>query len=348
MTDNKRQKVVFVDFVWGTSEIEEAKFSKLGAEVVLLRDRSLSVVLSEVQDADVIVNASLPVTSEIIDAAQRCHAIVHSGVGVDSIDVGAATRAGIIVANVVGYCNDEVSDHALALLLCSARRLIPSDREVKCGRWSWKAHVPMHRIRGSVLGIIGLGRIGRTVALKAMALGMRCIGYDPAVAETEFSEHGVGRVSLERLLRESDFVSIHCPLTDSTRNLIGESQLRMMKRSSFIINTSRGAIIDEHALARALQERWIAGAALDVLVDEPPSISNRLLQQEHAVLTPHTAFYSEESLIELRERTCDVAIDVLAKKWPATVVNPEVQSNARLLFGRCTTTTGMIDQEASR
>jgi len=245
------------------------------------------------------------------------------------IDVDAATRAGIIVANIVGHCTDEVSDHTLALLLCCARKVIQGNSQIKQGAWNWRNFVPIHRLRGTKLGVIGFGRIGQAVVRKAKAFGMVCLVYDPLVPENIVSSFGIQSINLDELCAKSDFIAVHCPLTEETRHLIGKRELRLMKQRAYIVNTARGAVIDEKALVKALKAGWIAGAALDVLETEPPNSHDPLVRLDNVVLTPHYAFYSEEAIKEIREGVCDAGIRILKNLWPRSVVNSQVKSGSR-------------------
>lgn len=329
MVQKKIPKILFTDFAWDDFEIENKVFANTDAEVVIFDPNKHGSILETVKDAEVIINATTVITEEIIAAAKACQVIIHSGIGVDSINVTAATKYGIIVANVIGYCNDEVSDHALALLLSANRKIIQGYNQVKRGSWNWQNFVPMHRLRGKILGVVGFGKIGQSLANKVKAIGLKCIIYDPMVPEKVVTNAGVESVSLDELCSRADFISIHCPLTENTRGLFGEKELHLMKPGTYIINTARGAIIDESSLIKALKDEWIAGAALDVSEKEPPDSNNPLFQLDNVIMTPHTAFYSEESLEVLREETCDAAIRVLNGHWPKSVVNLEVKSNSR-------------------
>lgn len=327
---NKRKyKVIFIDYSWKSLDVERREFARIGAEVILVSSTACKSLLSEIRDADIIVNNLMLITKEVLDSLPHCQGVIRSGIGVDMIDVNSATRRGIIVANILGHCTDEVSDHALALLLCCGRKLVQGNSQVKQGGWSWKDFVPIHRLRDATLGVIGFGRIGQSVVQKAKAFGMRCLIYDPLVRKDIVSHAGGRSVMLEELCVKSDFISIHCPLTDDTEHLIGEKELRLMKQRAYIINTARGAVIDEQALLKALKAKWIAGAALDILEKEPPDPDNRLLQLDNVVLTSHYAFYSEESVRQIRDGVCDAGIRILKNRWPKWVVNPQLRSSWR-------------------
>jgi len=251
----------------------------------------------------------------------RCRIIARYGIGVDNVDLGAATAKGIVVTNVPDYCVDEVSDHALALLLACARRIPGLAGRVRSGRWDARDAAPMHRLRGQTLGLVGFGKIPRRLADKARALGLEVIAFDPYVAGDEMEARGVQKTSLPGLLARCDFVSVHAPLAPETQGMIAEAELRAMKRSAYLINTARGPLVLESALLRALEEEWIAGAALDVLQHEPPAADHPLQRFANVILTPHVAFYSEESVQELQRKAAEEVVRALSGRPPRSPVN---------------------------
>lgn len=331
MNQNVRRKVVFIGYPWKDHEldVERKIFDSIGAETVWLDHTNPRAVSEGMGDADVIIyDASYPITREFLETAPRCQAIIRNGVGVDSVDLAAATAKGIIVGNVVGHCTDEVADHALALLLCCARFVIQNHHQVSSGIWDWKKCY-CHRLRGSILGIVGFGKIGQALAQKVKPLGIKVLVYDIRMPQEVLSAFDVTSCTLEELCSKSDYISIHAPLTHETEHLIGEKELRLMKRDAYLINAARGTIIDEKALIKALSERWIAGAGLDVLELEPPDTSNPLLSMDNVIVTSHFAFYSEEAIQELRRKVCEAGVKVLTNGWPDSVVNPEVKRDPR-------------------
>jgi len=239
------------------------------------------------------------------------------------VDLAAATEAGIVVTKVPDYCIDEVSDHAMALLLAAARKIPFANSRVHAGRWEMRAVVPIHRLRGSVLGLAGFGRIPQLVAPKAKAFGLRVVAYDPYVPADVFAAAGVESVSFEELLKISDFISIHTPLMPETNRLFRAETFQKMKPTAYLINTARGPIIDEADLARALDAGQLAGAALDVMTQEPPA-NSPLFGRDNVILTPHTSFYSEESLVDLQTKAAEEVVRVLSNQPPRNPVNPEV------------------------
>ena len=274
--------------------------------------------------ADALLVTYATITAEMIRQLPRCRVISRFGIGVDNVDIAAATSARIVVTKVPDYCLDEVSDHALALMLALVRKIPFSNARVHAGRWEMRSVVPIHRLRGSVLGLVGFGKIPRLVAPKAMSFGLRVVAFDPYVAPEDFTRAGVERVELSQLVTMSDFVSIHSPLVPETRHLFSDDIFRQMKPTAYLINTARGPIVDEVALARALDAGRLAGAALDVMTEEPPPPSSSLIGRDDVIITPHTSFYSEESLIELQTKAAEEVVAVLGGGTPRNPVNPEV------------------------
>jgi D-3-phosphoglycerate dehydrogenase len=269
----------------------ERVLAEAGVELVIGQCKGEDEAIRLGRDADAVINQHCPVTDRVLAAWPRCRGVVHFGKGVDNIDVAAATRRGIWVANVRDANWDEVSNHVLALMLAWARGLIPFDRHVRAGGWSYRGAVPRHRLAGQTLGLVGFGDIARLLAAKARGLGMTVLAY----ARRPFATEGVEQVELQELLRRADVVSIHVPLTAETRGLIGARELGLMKPGAFLINTARGAVIDQPALVAALRDGRLAGAGLDVTDPEPPPPDDPLLALDNVILTPHVAWYSEES-----------------------------------------------------
>lgn len=285
-------------------------------EVGACRDEDDAIALG--RDADAVLNQHVPVTARVLDAWPRCRAVVHFGKGVDNIDVDAATERGIWVANVRDANCDEVSNHVLALVLAFARGLFIYDSEVRAGRWSYRAAIPRHRLAGQVLGIIGFGDIGRLLARKARAIGLDVIAHSRQPVDAEDMRF----VTLPELLRQSDFVSIHVPLMRETAAMIGSHELALMKPSAFLVNTSRGGVVDQRALVDALQAGRIAGAGLDVTDPEPPRQDDPLLALDNVILTPHVAWYSEESRERVTVEAAREVVRILRGSAPRSAVNP--------------------------
>ncbi|MFN0051145.1 MAG: C-terminal binding protein [Planctomycetales bacterium] len=314
-------RVLLTDRAWPDTAIEREILSAAGAELIEPAAIDEATLAAAAATVDAILTNWARVSGTVIRSAGRCRVICRTGIGLDNIDVATATRLNIPVTNVPDYCITEVADHALALLLACARQVAFFHRRTKQGEYSLKAAHPMPRLTGKILGLVGLGRIGRCLAERARALGMQIVA-----TTASGSSHGVDCqiVSLENLLCVSDFVSLHAPLTTATRRLLGLPQFERMKPTAYLVNTSRGGLIDPAALATALDRGLIAGAALDVFDPEPPDLSLPLYQDERVIVTPHAAFVSVESLIELRTRTARQVVDVLQGRRPESVVNPEV------------------------
>lgn len=320
-----RFKVVVTDYVFPSLEIERSVLGAIDAQIVAMQASSDEPLVGAVRDADALLVCYAPVTKRVIDGAQRCRIVARYGIGVDNVDLEAASARGIIVTNVPDYCIEEVSDHALALLLACARRVVSLDRQVRTGRWIAKDAVPTYRLRGQVLGLVGFGKIPRAVAARAQALGLEILAFDPYLDEANMGAHGVKKVELGALLAQADYISVHAPLTTQTRGMIGEAELRAMKPTAYLINTARGPIVREAAIVRALQEGWIAGAALDVLEAEPPAQSHPLLALDNVILTPHVAFYSEQSVQELQRKASEEVARVLTgqpPRYPVSIPRP--------------------------
>ena len=318
---DKKLKIVITDCDHPSVEIEKEILSELDSELSLESCKTEEDVIKVAADADGIINQQAPITKRVIESLKHCKVISRYGVGVDNVDVEAATEHNIIVANVPDYCVDEVSTHAMSLILVCARGLTILDRKIREQKWDFTIVKPLFRTEGQTVGLFGLGRIARMVAQKALGLGFKVIAYDPYVSETDSN---VNLVDLKHLLSDSDFLSIHAPLTNETRHSFGEKELRKMKKTAFLINTSRGPLVDEKALYLALKEKWIAGAGLDVMEEEPPNWENPLFTLDNLIVTPHISFYSEESYKELKTKAAEAVLDVLNGKIPRAVVNPQV------------------------
>lgn len=324
--DHPALKVIITDCDHGSIEEEKEELSRIGADLVLAQVREEEEVIRACKDADGLLNQYALLTRRVLEHLPKCKVVARYGVGVDSVDLKAATDLGIIVANVPDYCIDEVSDHAIALILSLVRKTAFFNAKIKSGQWDFRSGIPIHRIRGKTLGLIGSGKIGLEAAKKLSSFGVRVIAFDPFL---KTSPLGIELKSLDDVLKESDFISIHCPLNDATRHLIGEKEFIKMEKKPLLINTSRGPIIDEKALIQALQEGLITGAGLDVLEKEPPDSVNPMLAMENVILSSHVGFYSEESISELKRRTAKNVSDVLMGRWPGSVVNQEVKGKAR-------------------
>lgn len=314
-------KVLLTDYAWPDLDIECAVLAACDAELVVAPDREVETLVRLAADADAIMTTWVRVPAPVLEAATRCRIVARLGIGLDNIDVECASRRGIVVTNVPDYCLHEVAEHALALILSLGRKIAFYHLETKQGRYELQAGPPLRRISGQTLGIVGLGNIGRSLAQKALGLGLRVIG----TSRQNLSQMpGVEWRTLEELLAASDYVSLHVPSTPDTRGMIGREQLARMKPTAYLINTSRGALVDETALAEALESGQIAGAALDVQQHEPPDLSKPLFNDPRVIVTPHAAFASVESLAELRRNAAQQVVDRLQGRVPRNVVNRAV------------------------
>ena len=319
-------KVIITDCDHGSVEEEKEEFGRIGAELILAQVQEEKDLIRACKGADGLLNQYALLTRRVLENLPKCKVIARYGVGVDSVDLKAATDLGIIVANVPDYCIDEVADQAIAMTLALIRKTVFFDQKVKSNQWDFRQGEPIHRIKGKIMGLIGSGRIGLEVARRIFAFGVRVIAFDPYL---EKAPEWIELKDLDAVLKESDFISIHCPLNESTRHLIGEKEFKKMEKNPLLINTSRGPIIDENALIQALMEGRLSGAGLDVLEKEPPDLQNPLLKMKNVILSPHISFYSVESISELKRRTAENVSSVLLGKWPRSVVNREVIGKTR-------------------
>lgn len=318
-------KVLITDHVWPSTDPERAVLEAGGASVVVAPDGEEATLIELARDADAIMTCFAQVTENVVRAAEQCVVIGRFGVGVDNIAVSTATELGIAVTYVPDYCVDEVSDHVIALLHAWNRKIALFDRSVKERGWgSQPLTMRMMRLRGKTIGIVGFGRIGQAVAAKARAFGLNILAADPVVPSETVKDMGGRLVDLPALLAESDFVSLHTPLTDATRNLIGPEQLTMMKPDAFLINAARGPLVDEVALYEALTGNIIAGAGLDVMVDNTPPQDHPLMSLDNIIITPHVAFFSQESTLELEQRAAAEVVSVIHGRMPDNLVNSAV------------------------
>jgi len=306
---------------------EEKKILSKHADVKLAKSLNEDELAEEAKDADVIMVVYAKITEKIINSAAKLRGIVRYGIGVDNIDLKAASKRRIPVANVPDYCIGTVADHAFALILALNRKLLLADSILRSGEYGvWTSPSPKLMgvdLEGKVLGLVGIGKIGSAVAARAKGFGMKVVAFDPYIPKEIAEKLGVELVDLETLLKNADFISIHAPLTPETRGIIGKKELRMMKRTAYIINTARGPIIQEKALYKALKNGWIAGAGLDVYEKEPPDPDNPLFKLENVILTPHIAYYTKEAIWRLEMSAVEEAIRILQGKMPKNLVNKE-------------------------
>jgi D-3-phosphoglycerate dehydrogenase len=320
------ERVVFID-AWGSDgSIEREVLEPRGHELALAQCATDDEVVAAAGDAPAILNVVHHMGAELFARLPKLKVVVRGGVGYDNIDVEAATNAGVIVCNVIDYGTNEVANHAFAMLLALNRSLFPLGGAIRTGELISPAIRMPHtgRLAGETLGLVSFGAIAKAVGRRGAGFDMKVIAHDPFVDPAEAEAMGVELVSLEDLLRRSDYISVHTPLSSATKGLIGAAELAMMKPSAYIVVTSRGGVIDEAALTNALREKQIAGAGIDVWEQEPTDTANPLLQMENVVASMHAAWYSEVAEIARRRGHAEAAADVLDGIRPRSVVNPAV------------------------
>lgn len=321
---SKRFRVLITDRAWPDAEIEKEILHRADADLVEAEATDEATLAQMAGDVDAIATNWAKVTDRVIRSSPRCRIVARLGIGIDNIAVATATELGIPVTNCPDYCLSEVSDHALALLLACARRIGFFHLRTKEGEYNLGATTPMRRLSQQTVGLVGLGNIARELLPKLRALGMKTIAYTPSG-----SDHGTGceMVSLPELLKRSDFISLHAPLLPDTKHLFNAERLSQMKPTAYLINTSRGGLIDPAALWSALENNQIAGAALDVFEPEPPNLNEPLYRDERVIVTPHAAFVSSESLSDLRKQAMNQVVQALRGERPNNVVNPQFGQN---------------------
>ncbi len=311
-------KVLLTDYAWPDLDIERRTLAEIDAELVVAPNGVERTLVDLAPGCDAIMTNWAKVTDAVLAAAPRCRIVARLGIGLDNIDIASATRRGMLVTNVPDYCLIEVAEHALALMLSLSRKVAYYHLATKNGVYALQEGPALRRIEGQTLGIVGLGRIGQKLAEKARALRMHILAANrmPRAAPA-----GIEMRELDSLLAESDYVSLHAPLTAETRHLINAERLALMKPSAYLINTARGGLIDNGALAAALAAGKLAGAALDVQDPEPPDLSKPPYDDPRVIVTPHAAFVSLESLVNLRSRASRQVAAVLRGERPENVVN---------------------------
>ena len=317
------KRVIITDCDHESIDIERKIFSDANVELELFQCRTEDELIEKCGDCEVFINQYAPISERVIKSLPDMKMVVRYGVGVNNIDVAAAAKHGVQVCNVPDYGMNEVADHALALTMALVRKLSVMDRQTKKVKWDYAQSVPIKRLSCCVVGVVGLGRIGRAYAARMRALGCTIIGYDPyyrpcAEDETDF----IRLVTMDELIQASDIISLHCPL-EGNRNLINAGAFRKMKDTVYIINTTRGGIINEADLDNALERGEIAGAGLDVFDKEPMSPDSHIFRYENIICTPHMAWYSEEAAIDLKRKAAEEALRFLrgeAVKYPVNRV----------------------------
>lgn len=325
------KKVVYVGRSEPDTALIEHGLEGLDYEIDISIVETPGEIIEAIKGADVILNGGVEMSREVIEEIDQAVAIIVGSHGFNQIDHNAATAQGVMVVNCAGFCTEEVSNHAIVMLMASAKKLTILNNLVKAGKWGAEtrnALMPMAPIDGQTLGVVAFGNIARAVARKAQALGMNVIAYDPYCPPWITKEYRVRPVAtLEELAAESDFVSMHTPLNDETRGMLGEAFFKAMKPTAYFINTCRGPTVDEKALIRALQNGEIMGAGLDVFEEEPTSPDNPLLKMDNVIVTPHSAGSSNNSRVRSPLRVGQETARLLNGNWPMSVVNPEVRAN---------------------
>ena len=311
-----RPVVAIADSPFPSIDPVKAALKRIDADVRMAKSGSEADIIEVARDADGLMVCYAQITPKIINETTRCKVIARTGLGVDNIDLPAAKAKGITVTYVPDYCLQEVSDHAMALLLALARKIPLSNALVQAGRWEMPAVVPIYRLEGRVLGLIGFGNIPRALVPKAKAFGLKVITHDPFVSEAHLKALDVENVSFDELCARSDFISVHAPLMAQTRGLVNANAFAKMKKGVMIVNTARGPLIDQQALIAALDSGQVGGAALDVLEAEPPPKDFALAGRDNVILTPHTAFYSVDALEELQTKAASDVARVLSGEQP--------------------------------
>jgi D-3-phosphoglycerate dehydrogenase len=327
MNSTNAKTVVIADYDFGDVDIERAIIEGAGLALTAAQCKTEDEVIDIARDADAIVAQYATIGAKAIGALTRCQVIARYGTGVDIVDVDAATQRGILVTNVPNdWCENEVADHAMALVLAVARKTVAYDQATRAGTWRWQTGYPIHRLRGSVLGLLSFGAIAQAVAARAAGFGLRVIAHDPYLSALEIIARGATSVSFDELLEQSDYLVIQAPLTKETHHLFGEAELRRMKPTAFLINTARGPIVSDSALYRALSEGWIAGAGVDDIEEEPAKLrdwkpDNPLFTLPNIVVTPHAAYYSQEAIHTVREFAASEVVRVLTGQSALSPVN---------------------------
>ena len=320
---NSKFKILITDPYHQNFHIEKEILAEINTVVKVCHCKTEEDVIRLGSEMDGLLVSYVPIGKKVIENLHKCKVIVKYSVGLDNIDLEAATQKKIYVANVPRYCVEEVSTHTLALLLNLVRKISKYDQSVKRGSWDPLVGDPIFRIGNKVFGIIGFGNIGKRVAEKIQPFKLSIIVYDPFINSKLISKYGAKKVELETLLRQSDYISLHCPLNKHTKHLIDFEEIEMMKKGVFIINTSRGEIINQKALYKAIKDEKIAGAALDVLEKDPPSLTD-IMNIDNIIYTPHVAWNSVEAEMELRKSAVQEVKRVLKGEKPLSLVNKEV------------------------
>lgn len=309
---------------------ETEAIARAGGELIVGSATTEQDVLDQAGDAEILWVSWLSIVPRrVLEQLPHVRLVMRWGVGYDQIPVADCTELGIAVANAPAYGTDDVAEQAIALLVATARQVPWYHNQMVEGGWGLRLDRPIHRMKGRTLGVIGVGRIGSAAARRGIGLGMRVVGYDKYRPADELREMGVEPVSLDEVLRESDYVTLHTPLNAETRGMIGEGELAMLKPTAILVNTSRGPVIDQAALIDVMRSRRIAAAALDVFENEPLDPHHELRHMDNVIVTPHMAGYSVEASADLRADMCNTVAEWIRDSWSPRVLNPEVRSHLR-------------------
>lgn len=317
-------KVVITDYQYDNIDAERRIIGEAGFELKDYQVKDPEGLIPLVKDADAIVTQYSDVSRRVIEQLDHCKMIIKYGIGVNNIDTEAATERGIYVCNVPDYGVEEVSDHAVTMMLALGKKMKILEKAFREGDWGYSSTMPLYRLCDCTLGLVGFGRIPQLVAKKMGGIGLRILAYDPFIDQEKAAALGVTPTDLDTILRESDFISVHVPLNESTRHLIGEEGFRKMKKTAFVVNTARGGVIDEKALVEALLAGQIAGAGVDVYEEEPVKPDNPLLHMDNVIATPHCAWYSETAITALQRKVAEEVVNVLKGNEPFHCVNREL------------------------
>jgi D-3-phosphoglycerate dehydrogenase len=312
------------------------ELARYGIEWIVGQHRTPETALRVARTGDVVMQQSLRplLNPSVIEQLERCRCIVRLGTGYDNVDLAAATGQGILVCNAPTYCIHDVADHALALLMDVVRHVARQDGWIRAGHWDRTGARPARRMKGRTMGFVAFGRIARALAERVSGFGMTLLAYDPYLDAETITGYGAQKVELDELLRRADFISVHCPLTDETHHLLSPREFDLMQEGVFIVNTSRGPVIDEAALVASLRSGKVWGAGLDVFEREPLPLDSPLRDFDNVTFTPHVGANSEESVADVYHTGCQIAIDVCNERWPPWVVNPEAESSTSYVYRR--------------
>ena len=328
----EKWKVVYTDTLYPDIKIEEDVLKQIGAEVVFADSKDLRTLREKIRDCDALIVTDTLINDALLDCMEKCKVIVRSGTGYNNVDTAAAGARGIMVANVADYCMNEVADHAMGLILDVIRKISYLNAAVHNGVWDFAMAKNVERLNRLTLGLYGFGRIGQALALRAKAFGMKVMAYDPYLPDAVFSQQNVIKMdTAQALLANADVLSLHLPLSQSTRGLMDREAFRQMKPTAYFINVSRGGLVDEEALYEALRTGEIAGCALDVMVQEPPDIHAPLFSLENVILTPHSSFSSLTADVELRVKTAQAVVETYTQGQPKFWVNKDCFSSSAVV-----------------